>query len=455
MNKAYARLRRAGDIAAKNKNKLPLSQLAPWFSHGDFVGPGWSDGKAQESVAGYATARDAFDQTAKDHDRAYANKGNLHEADIEFAKQNIGQGATRTIAGLAVGAQGIARAVGGTDKKRFRGTDITPNPNKKPKTDGNITGKKRPAVTSIGKGLNKKLFTNPDPDSPDDPASLSKMPTPAAHNNGDDVPVVPPPAKIAKHVPDYTTTIMTYFDYVDLENTAANTETLAKHFIRLNSIYDVTPSAAGTAVTTDVDGLLAHAPAGRAPWESIYKYYRVLSTDVSLTFMNNSTINYNTAGVVDYMKCAKIVGYQPVEGTGANEQVSQWYHWVEKKHTRTELMNPGYIDLDTVATNVNLVSVTKGLPQVVKMEYHYEPAKWDYHVTDNAEDERWTLLTTAPIISRNLCIMAGSVCPPPAASDYRTNYSIRCYYHIKYTVQLRELKDDLLFATSTRPSTGD
>ncbi len=40
--------------------------------HGEYCGPGWSDGKHQNSVAGYATARDHLDQACKDHDKAYA-----------------------------------------------------------------------------------------------------------------------------------------------------------------------------------------------------------------------------------------------------------------------------------------------------------------------------------------------------------------------------------------------
>lgn len=80
-----------------------------WKYHGEYCGPGWSDGKWQDSVCGYATARDEFDQSCKEHDCRYFKKRKLKEADEMFYKQNIGKGVKRSAAAIAVGLQGMTR----------------------------------------------------------------------------------------------------------------------------------------------------------------------------------------------------------------------------------------------------------------------------------------------------------------------------------------------------------
>lgn len=78
--------------------------------HGNYAGPGWSAGKYQKSVAGSSVpAIDEFDETAKEHDAAYALGKDLKKADYKFFKQNFGKGFKRSVAALAVGAQGYLR----------------------------------------------------------------------------------------------------------------------------------------------------------------------------------------------------------------------------------------------------------------------------------------------------------------------------------------------------------
>lgn len=64
----------------------------------------------QGSVISDVPAVDEFDATCKTHDAAYASMTDLKKADMEFAYANIGKGLKRTIAGLAVGLQGLMRA---------------------------------------------------------------------------------------------------------------------------------------------------------------------------------------------------------------------------------------------------------------------------------------------------------------------------------------------------------
>ena len=273
-----------------------------------------------------------------------------------------------------------------------------------------------------------------------------------AHNNGDDVEVIRPPKRIAKHVPDYTTVQMTYFDYVDLSNATSNQSIVTRHYIRLNSIYDVPIDAAGTSATNDVDADNLHAPAGRGAWENIYKYYRVLKSEVSLHFVNNSEISYSTTGVDHFVNTPKIVGYIPTDDTSNTTAPQHWTHWIERKHSKADLIDPGFVKNTTATANYRQ-AINHGLGLNKKQNFTYTPATWDYHITDDAEDERWTLLTQAPVIKRNLCIMATSAANAPGSGNFGNVYNIRCYYHIKYTVQLRELKDDLLFKTSSAPTT--
>lgn len=79
--------------------------------HGNWCGPGWSNGSQQTSVRGTAPATDEFDETCRQHDFAYADNRHLRDADLLFARQNIGRGAKRTLAGAAVGIQGLLRPI--------------------------------------------------------------------------------------------------------------------------------------------------------------------------------------------------------------------------------------------------------------------------------------------------------------------------------------------------------
>lgn len=103
--------------------------------HGMYCGPNWSDNEFQESVCGFATAIDFFDQTCKDHDCSYHLGENQTDADFKFAFDNLTPTAPkRLIAGIGVGMQGLARLhdkVLFTNKlyppmsKRLRGADAS------------------------------------------------------------------------------------------------------------------------------------------------------------------------------------------------------------------------------------------------------------------------------------------------------------------------------------------
>lgn len=106
------------------------------MKYGNYCGPYWSNGRIQRSVVGDLLPVDEFDETCRDHDATYAVGGDLREADLVFANKNIGNGIIRTIAGAAVGLQGLLRPVDNTstysttppmnNKKNLRGSAAKP-----------------------------------------------------------------------------------------------------------------------------------------------------------------------------------------------------------------------------------------------------------------------------------------------------------------------------------------
>lgn len=98
--------------------------------HGDYCGPGWSAGKWQNSVTSNVPARDAFDQTCKEHDHVYAvtkDSTKRDAADAKFYRENFGKGWKRSAAALAAYYAG-PRAPKGQPKPSLRGfpTRATP-----------------------------------------------------------------------------------------------------------------------------------------------------------------------------------------------------------------------------------------------------------------------------------------------------------------------------------------
>ena len=145
------------------------------FHYGNWVGPGWSAGKKQDSVIDVEIpAKDAFDLSAKIHDAHYANKGNLKEADLRFAKDNIGKGFIRTIAGLAVGTQGMFRGNNNSGRKRKGAPDHRGLP------PGTVTGHTRGGkrFRAESSGTEGRRISTPRTDPPTE-APVPQLPAPA------------------------------------------------------------------------------------------------------------------------------------------------------------------------------------------------------------------------------------------------------------------------------------
>lgn len=131
------------------------------LSYGNWCGPGWSNGQKRVSVRGTAPAVDEFDETCRQHDFAYADGYNLRGADMLFARSNFGKGATRTLAAMAVGLQGLTRPF---DKLHPQSSQeiipMTKNTSKLPQAakSGNLRGSKPSPAKAINKAGSTTLM---------------------------------------------------------------------------------------------------------------------------------------------------------------------------------------------------------------------------------------------------------------------------------------------------------
>lgn len=101
--------------------------------HGNWCGPGWSDGKYQSSVRGYAPPIDELDVTCQDHDGAYFDGADANIADRTFYEANVGGGFKRSFAAFLVKGQSLVRPSANNksnlvDMPRVRGAQVRPMP---------------------------------------------------------------------------------------------------------------------------------------------------------------------------------------------------------------------------------------------------------------------------------------------------------------------------------------
>lgn len=130
--------------------------------HGNYCGPGWSGGKAQDSVISSVPATDEFDESCKEHDKQYYLKRvgldvSLKEADKKFARINLASGnPKRMLAGALVGAQALLRSDDKTPIiKRRKRRNMVSQMEKYMKSDfykmSHPTSKKSPAMRAAPK----------------------------------------------------------------------------------------------------------------------------------------------------------------------------------------------------------------------------------------------------------------------------------------------------------------
>ena len=161
-------------------------------------------------------------------------------------------------------------------------------------------------------------------------------------NDGEEVNVVPPPAKIAKVIPDYTTIKLPWHEYRTSKLSATRSQDVWP--LRLNSIVDP-----GVNFTN-------HRPMGYTHWSTLYKYYRVLEAQVNVTFRYNYGFfeNVEVATANEPYTMSVAVGYEPTDDT--NDVYPNFQSMVEGKHSKVEWLHPKDIEvLSTGETNAEKV----------------------------------------------------------------------------------------------------
>jgi len=109
------------------------------YYHGNYCGPGWSNGEYQASVVGNMPGTDEFDDTCRLHDAAYALGMDLNEADDVFVRSNKFKGVKRSVAAAAVALQRQFRAFDSFSNPPNSKT-IMPKLNKNALKKGNLRG---------------------------------------------------------------------------------------------------------------------------------------------------------------------------------------------------------------------------------------------------------------------------------------------------------------------------
>lgn len=87
--------------------------------HGNWCGPGWSDGRYVSSTRGFAPAVDEFDETCRQHDFALEGGARDRGADVKFYQENFGKGYSRSLAALAVLARDKLESIAETPPLQY------------------------------------------------------------------------------------------------------------------------------------------------------------------------------------------------------------------------------------------------------------------------------------------------------------------------------------------------
>jgi hypothetical protein len=86
--------------------------------HGNWCGPGWSDGRWTSSTTGFAPAIDEFDESCRQHDFALVGGARDRAADAKFVSENVGKGPKRFLAAAAVYARDKLQSIYDTPPKQ-------------------------------------------------------------------------------------------------------------------------------------------------------------------------------------------------------------------------------------------------------------------------------------------------------------------------------------------------
>lgn len=219
---------------------------------------------------------------------------------------------------------------------------------------------------------------------------------------GDEVAVVPLPKRIALTAPDYFNVKLPYA-FIGFNTDAGVATGVNIRTFRLNSIYD--PDSGSGSL---------HQPMGRDAWAGIYKFYRVMETEVEII-----TINQQNKTETSTAKNAVLIGLEHTDDTTSTGLTQNMDAFMETKNSETHLL-PGK---DNSPANSN------------SMSFYYSPQSWDDHVHETGVEERWTPVGSNPSYVHDLAYRVFQI-----ESTDLSAFDLQYKVHITYTVQFRELQ---------------
>lgn len=258
-------------------------------------------------------------------------------------------------------------------------------------------------ISTGGTGSNKKRKINSQAASNITTFKSSSNMAQSNGTNGEEVAVVPPPKRIAKTAPDYFTINLPFYQFETITSTTSATGEARS--IRLNSIWD--PLAGFGTI---------HQPLGRDTWAGIYDYYRVLKTNVKLTFINHDPGDRTTVSGTPTL----LVGWEETDDNTSAGITQSAAAFAEAKATHHQII----AGKEFTSHNATV------------MTYSYTPESWDNHVQSTGVEERWTPIGDNPATNHYL---TRRIFPAALGSTPRT-YDMECIIEVTYTVQFRELK---------------
>lgn len=301
--------------------------------------------------------------------------------------------------------------------------------------------------------------------------------TAMATGNDHEVPIAKVPRLISKIHPDVFNIRLPFFTRCEIPNGSVedgNPNPLC--LIRLNSIYDVfknthtqekfqvnpyptlgtiaataananDPIANAITATADpIINTINEGPVGRNLWQGHFKYYRVLRSDVKLTFINTNCERQND-GEKALPNYASINGFHNMYAIGyelidEDSMLCQnlTAFMTAKGVVRDILMPATGGDISSVTTTDQFATCAK--PSVGVMQYTYHPANWNQHVEQQGVETRWTAIGSNPALDH---LLAPRAIHMDSDDQYWTAFpGISLLVQIEYEVQFRECLDSFI-----------
>lgn len=286
------------------------------------------------------------------------------------------------------------------------------------------------------------------------PTAQSNSPaTTQMGNDGNEVPVVPPPRKISKITPDYFTNICPYYVMFAFHGASGNIRKINDDpiLIRCNSVWD---PIVGTTADTQ--------PQGRDQWASLFKYYRVLKSEIKVKWYNmnppasESQLTTSTAGFTfgSPFQGAFLCGYEVVEDDAPAGIANDIFSFMCGKHAKRASLPPAKVrpSITYVAPDY-IRHMTVVAPGMAETNYTYVPEQYDHHIMQNTTADRWTLVSASPNVDHYIALRCFHKGDNSVWNNKDT--SIFCEVYIEYTVQWREAADSLTHLTDSTGASGN